>query len=207
MWPLVCLLQEWTSKANFTHHAHTASISAVATSERFVVTGSKDETIQLYDMKKRTEHGSLLHHDGEYLCYRPTVHKTTEDNSVCFYFFHNNNQTWMCVDDKGVCIVLISFLMHRHHLLPWVLWIISPAEWRRRWTPVCVEHQEVGVSEVHQSSPVGTEQVEIKQRRVFYDCCKVMFFFPLFLRGHVTSLSVHPSGKLALSVGTDKTLR
>uniref|UniRef100_A0A672S3Q0 PAK1 interacting protein 1 n=1 Tax=Sinocyclocheilus grahami TaxID=75366 RepID=A0A672S3Q0_SINGR len=26
-------------------------------------------------------------------------------------------------------------------------------------------------------------------------------------RGHVTSLSVHPSGKLALSVGTDKTLR
>uniref|UniRef100_A0A8C7X6I3 Uncharacterized protein n=1 Tax=Oryzias sinensis TaxID=183150 RepID=A0A8C7X6I3_9TELE len=26
-------------------------------------------------------------------------------------------------------------------------------------------------------------------------------------KGHVTSLSVHPSGKLALSVGTDKTLR
>ena len=60
-------MQEWTAKAHFTHHAHTASISAVATSERFVVTGSKDETIQLYDMKKRIEHGALLHHDGEYL--------------------------------------------------------------------------------------------------------------------------------------------
>lgn len=41
-----------------------ASISAVAASERFVVTGSKDETIQLYDMKKKTEHGALLHHEG-----------------------------------------------------------------------------------------------------------------------------------------------
>lgn len=57
--------QEWTAKADFTHHAHTASISAVAASERFVVTGSKDETIQLYDMKKKIEHGVLLHHDGE----------------------------------------------------------------------------------------------------------------------------------------------
>lgn len=60
------LLQEWTAEADFTHHAHTASISAVAASERFVVTGSKDETIQLYDMKKRVEHGALLHHDGDY---------------------------------------------------------------------------------------------------------------------------------------------
>lgn len=59
--------KEWTAMANFTHHAHTASISAVAASERFVVTGSKDETIQLYDMKKRVEHGALLHHDGECL--------------------------------------------------------------------------------------------------------------------------------------------
>lgn len=61
------VVQEWTAKADFTHHAHTASISAVAASERFVVTGSKDETIQLYDMKKRVEHGALLHHDGECL--------------------------------------------------------------------------------------------------------------------------------------------
>lgn len=62
---LLFVLQEWTAKAEFTHHAHTASISAAATSERFVVTGSKDETIQLYDMKKKIEHGALLHHDGE----------------------------------------------------------------------------------------------------------------------------------------------
>lgn len=57
--------QEWTAKAEFTHHGHTASISSVAASVRFVVTGSKDETIQLYDMRKKIEHGALLHHDGE----------------------------------------------------------------------------------------------------------------------------------------------
>lgn len=58
------VIQEWTPKADFTHHAHTAAITTVAASERFVVTGSKDETIQLYDMKKRVEHGVLLHHNG-----------------------------------------------------------------------------------------------------------------------------------------------
>lgn len=68
----VFVTQEWTAKANFTNHAHMASISAVAASEKFVVTGSKDETIQVYDMKKRIEHGALLHHDGEMFGYIPT---------------------------------------------------------------------------------------------------------------------------------------
>jgi WD40 repeat protein len=35
----------------------------------------------------------------------------------------------------------------------------------------------------------------------------VIFFFISFIRGPVLSLSVHPSGKLALTVGQDKTLR
>lgn len=41
---------EMGSVADFTHHAHTASLSAVAVNSRFVVTGSKDETIHIYDM-------------------------------------------------------------------------------------------------------------------------------------------------------------
>ncbi|TSL82591.1 p21-activated protein kinase-interacting protein 1-like [Bagarius yarrelli] len=32
--------------------------------KQFVATGSKDETVQLYNMRTRTEHGALLHHDG-----------------------------------------------------------------------------------------------------------------------------------------------
>lgn len=57
--------QKWTLVADFTHHAHTASLSAVAVNSRFVVTGSKDETIHIYDMKKKIDHGSLVHHNGK----------------------------------------------------------------------------------------------------------------------------------------------
>lgn len=121
--------KEWTAEADFTHHAHTASISAVAASEGFVVTGSKDETIQLYDMNKRVEHGALLHHDGTITCleFYGTSHLLSggEDGLVCVW----STKKWEC---------LKSISAHK---------------------------------------------------------------------GHVTALSVHPSGKLALTVGTDKTLR
>nr|XP_020446958.1 p21-activated protein kinase-interacting protein 1 [Monopterus albus] len=121
--------KEWNAKADFTHHAHTASISAVAASQRFVVTGSKDETIQMYDMKKKVEHGALLHHDGTITCleFYGTSHLLSgaEDGLICVW----STKKWEC---------LKSIKAHK---------------------------------------------------------------------GHVTSLSVHPSGKLALSVGTDKTLR
>uniref|UniRef100_A0A3Q0SX59 PAK1 interacting protein 1 n=1 Tax=Amphilophus citrinellus TaxID=61819 RepID=A0A3Q0SX59_AMPCI len=121
--------KEWTAKAEFTHHAHIASVSAVAACERFVVTGSRDETIQVYDMKKRIEHGALLHHDGTITCleFYGTSHLLSggEDGLLCVW----STKKWECMK---------SIKAHK---------------------------------------------------------------------GHVTSLSVHPSGKLALSVGTDKTLR
>ncbi|KAM9323399.1 p21-activated protein kinase-interacting protein 1-like [Pholidichthys leucotaenia] len=121
--------EEWTAKAEFTHHAHTASVSAVAANERFVVTGSKDETIQVYDMKKKVEHGSLLHHDGTITCleFYGTSHLLSggEDGLLCVW----SAKKWECIK---------SIKAHK---------------------------------------------------------------------GHITSLSIHPSGKLALSVGTDKTLR
>ncbi|MGH0131643.1 UNVERIFIED_CONTAM: hypothetical protein FKN15_056725 [Acipenser sinensis] len=121
--------QKWTTEADFTHHAHTASLSAVAVNDRYLATGSKDETIQLYDLKKRVEHGSLLHHDGTISCLefygRTHLLSGGEDGLICVW----NTKKWEC---------LKSIRAHK---------------------------------------------------------------------GHVTSLSVHPSGKIALSVGTDKTLR
>lgn len=121
--------KEWTAIADFTHHAHTASITTVAASERFVVTGSKDETIQLYDMKKKIEHGSLLHHDGTINCLE----------------FYGSSHLLSGGDDGLLCV-----------------W--STKKW---------------------------------------ECLKSI---PAH-KGPVMSLSVHPSGKLALTVGTDKTLR
>ena len=74
---------------------------------------------------------------------------------------------------------------------------------------MCVDHEEMGVSENHQSSQVSTQ----RGTEILVLSCLVLYFVsdvlnPLaFLRGSVSSLSVHPSGKLVLTVGTDKTLR
>ncbi|KAF1430192.1 p21-activated protein kinase-interacting protein 1-like, partial [Spheniscus humboldti] len=121
--------EPWTVVPDFTHHAHSASLSAVAVNNRYVVTGSRDETIQIYDMKKKIEHGALLQHNGTITCleFYGTAHLLSgaEDGLICIW----NTKRWEC---------LKSIKAHK---------------------------------------------------------------------GHVTSLSIHPSGKLALSVGTDKTLR
>ncbi|NXI36376.1 PK1IP protein, partial [Galbula dea] len=126
---VVRLGESWTVVPDFTHHAHSASLSAVAVNNRYVVTGSRDETIQIYDMKKKVEHGALLQHNGTITCleFYGTAHLLSgaEDGHICIW----NTKRWEC---------LKSIKAHK---------------------------------------------------------------------GHVTSLSIHPSGKLALSVGTDKTLR
>ncbi|XP_062986450.1 p21-activated protein kinase-interacting protein 1 [Elgaria multicarinata webbii] len=119
----------WAAVPDFTHHAHSASLSAVAVNDRYVVTGSRDETIQIYDMRKKIEHGALMQHNGTITCleFYGSAHLLSgaEDGFMCIW----NTKRWEC---------LKSIKAHK---------------------------------------------------------------------GHVTSLSIHPSGKLALSVGTDKTLR
>ncbi|XP_045667630.1 p21-activated protein kinase-interacting protein 1 [Ursus americanus] len=121
--------QKWTPVADFTHHAHTASLSAVAVNSRFVVTGSKDETIHIYDMKKKIDHGALVHHNGTITCLK----------------FYGNRHLISGAEDGLICV------------------------WdAKKW-----------------------------------ECLKSIKAH----KGHVTFLSIHPTGKLALSVGTDKTLR
>ncbi|XP_045407648.1 p21-activated protein kinase-interacting protein 1 isoform X1 [Lemur catta] len=121
--------QKWSPVADFTHHAHTASLSAVAVNSRFVVTGSKDETIHIYDMKKKIEHGALVHHNGTITCLK----------------FYGSRHLISGAEDGLICV------------------------WdAKKW-----------------------------------ECLKSIKAH----KGHVTFLSIHPSGKLALSVGTDKTLR
>ncbi|XP_046496522.1 p21-activated protein kinase-interacting protein 1 isoform X1 [Equus quagga] len=121
--------QKWTPVADFTHHAHTASLSAVAVNSRFVVTGSKDETIHIYDMKKKIDHGALVHHNGTITCLK----------------FYGNRHLISGAEDGLICV------------------------WdAKKW-----------------------------------ECLKSIKAH----KGQVTFLSIHPSGKLALSVGTDKTLR
>lgn len=59
-------IQLFTPIFHFT--PHTQSIRCVATSKRYLVSGSNDELIRIYDLQKRKELGTLLHHSGSITC-------------------------------------------------------------------------------------------------------------------------------------------
>uniref|UniRef100_A0A8V0Y565 PAK1 interacting protein 1 n=1 Tax=Gallus gallus TaxID=9031 RepID=A0A8V0Y565_CHICK len=89
--------EPWTVTPDFTHHAHTASLSAVAVNSKYVVTGSRDESIQIYDMRKKVEHGALLQHNGTITCleFYGTAHLLSgaEDGLICIW----NTKRWECL--------------------------------------------------------------------------------------------------------------
>lgn len=201
------VIQEWTPKANFTHHAHTAAITTVAASERFVVTGSKDETIQLYDMKKRVEHGALLHHNG-----------MSCSTSGC-----NCHSGW----SNFTCILECNSCPYWCHIWDW-----SGSENSPCYTGTITSLEFYGSSHLLSGGEDGlvcvwdTKKWQcLKSIRAHKyaaeDATKAEIFVSvaswlrkhepscplLFPRGSVMSLSVHPSGRLALTVGTDQTLR
>lgn len=67
---------------------HTQSIRCLAQSKRYLTSGSNDEHIRIYDLQKRKELGTLLHHDG---------------NITRLEFFDNK---WLlsASDDGKICI-------------------------------------------------------------------------------------------------------
>ncbi|EHB13598.1 p21-activated protein kinase-interacting protein 1 [Heterocephalus glaber] len=103
--------EKWTSVADFTHHAHTASLSAVAVNSRFVVPGSKDETIHIYDMKKKIDHGALVHHKG-----------SRWSTITCLKFYGNRHlisggkDGLICVCDAKKWECLKSVKAHKGHV-------------------------------------------------------------------------------------------
>lgn len=113
----------------FIYPSHSGCIKCLGLSGRYLASGSTDEVIKLYDVKKRVELGSLLQHSG----------------SISGLCFHGTTHMFSASEDGTICI-----------------WRTS--DW---------------------------------------ECLKV-------LKGHkgsVNSIGIHPSGKLGLSVGKDKTLR
>ncbi|RIB16314.1 WD40-repeat-containing domain protein [Gigaspora rosea] len=113
----------------FIFPAHIGCIKAVAIGSRYLASGSTDEIIKLYDIKKRKEIGSLLQHDG----------------SITTIKFYNKTHMISGSEDGTLCI------------------------WRTKdW-----------------------EYLKILKGH----------------KGRVNSVDIHPSGKIALSVSSDKTVR
>lgn len=209
-------MQEWSPKADFTHHAHTAAITTVTASERFVVTGSKDETIQLYDMKKRVEHGALLHHDG--MCWvkgsfpwctgSPDWERSHWVSVMAILFVLDvflKGVSMIYLKPAVVCTGTITCLEFygSSHLLSGgedgLLCVWNSKKWQ------CLKSIK---AHKYADRDAADKRKLLCQLSFFLGCGSTKPSCPLFfLRGSVTSLSVHPSGKLALTVGADQTLR
>ncbi|KAI8353962.1 WD40-repeat-containing domain protein [Mortierella sp. GBAus27b] len=113
----------------FIFAAHIGCIKSLAIGGHLLASGSTDEKIQLYDLKRRKELGALLQHQG----------------TISSLKFHNRTHMLSGSDDGKVCV------------------------WRSK----------------------------------DWECLKIM-------KGHqgtVHSIAIHPSGKIALSVSADRSVR
>ncbi|KAG0349202.1 p21-activated protein kinase-interacting protein 1-like protein [Podila humilis] len=113
----------------FAFSAHIGCIKSLASGGHFLATGSTDEKIQLYDLKRRKELGNLLQHQG----------------TITALTFHNKTHMLSGSDDGKICV------------------------WRSK----------------------------------DWECLKIM-------KGNqntVHSIAIHPSGKIALSVAADHSVR
>ncbi|KAK3577574.1 hypothetical protein CHS0354_026539 [Potamilus streckersoni] len=114
----------------FSDHSHTGCIKTLAVSQKDVLaSGSTDETIHLFNLRKLRELGTLMEHTG----------------TITWLEFYKGSHMFSCSEDGNLCI----------------------------W------------------------------KNFTWECLRT-------LKGHksaVNCVSVHPSGKLALTVGKDKTLR
>ncbi len=144
----------------FHFESHIQSIRCLAWSKRYLVSGSNDEQIRIYDLKKRKELGSLMNHTGSITALRFS-NKNNAD-------IKNNKKN----DDKEI---EINKLEPQNSSETDGKWLLSGSEdgkifiWRTK------DWEILGTLKGH--------------------------------RGKVLDLSIHPSNRLAISVGDDRTLR
>lgn len=125
----------------FHFQAHSLSIKSIAAAKRYLVTGSNDEHIKIYDLQKRKELGTLLGHQGSItsLKFSNEGHIDAENTGV-------NGKWLLSGSDDGKIII-----------------------WRTK------DWEIFGTLKGH--------------------------------KGKINDLSIHPSGRIAVSVGDDKSVR
>lgn len=138
-------------KPVFIFPAHIACVKAVSASPdggKWLATGSTDESVKIWDLRRRKEHGSLSQHEGKVVdLLDSTLHlpKYNTSGSITHLSFPTRSHLISASEDGTICIF---------HTRDWVLLRSLKGH-----------------------------------------------------KGRVNSVAVHPSGKVALSVGKDRTLR
>jgi len=72
---------------SFTAKSHCGPVRSVCSGSKYVISGGSDEICKIFDMTKRAEHGTLMHHEGTVSClatHSATSHLLTasDDNSI-----------------------------------------------------------------------------------------------------------------------------
>ncbi|OBA23422.1 WD40 repeat-like protein [Metschnikowia bicuspidata var. bicuspidata NRRL YB-4993] len=143
---LLCLslIMKGTAEAVFTpifhFQAHTLSIKSIDIAKRYLVTGSNDEHIRIYDLQKRKELGTLLSHQGTVTTLKFSKETTETDDPL-------KSGKWLLSGSEDGKIII----------------------WRTK------DWETFGTLKGHQ--------------------------------GRVNDLDIHPSGRVAISVGSDHTVR
>jgi protein MAK11 len=142
----------------FHFQAHSLSIRSMDIAKRYLVTGSNDEHIRIYDLQKRKELGTLLQHQG-------SITKLLFSNEV-----DNDNKKDDNNDDDEDKNLEKNYPSHKKGK-----WLLSASEdgtiliWRTK------DWEKFGILKGH--------------------------------HGAVNDLAIHPSGRIAISVGIDQTVR
>ena len=78
-----------TLQTSIADHAHAASIRCLAASDKFMITAGADEIVKIFNLRNRTEHGSLTHSEAMI-------------NAMKFY---DKKYLITCAEDGKVCII------------------------------------------------------------------------------------------------------
>jgi len=70
-------------------HAHAGSIRCITAADKFLITSGSDEIVKIFNLRNRTEHGTLGHNDGMI-------------NAMKFY---DKKNLITCGDDGKVCVI------------------------------------------------------------------------------------------------------
>lgn len=125
----------------FHFQAHALSIKSIAAAKRYLVTGSNDEHIRIYDLQKRKELGTLLGHQGSITCLKFSSEGEPDEEHT------GTSGKWMLSGSEDGKVII----------------------WRTK------DWEMFGTLKGH--------------------------------KGRVNDLAIHPSGRVAVSVGEDKTVR
>ena len=81
--------EKWLFEPKFTDQGHAGCIKSVATGAKYLASGSTDETIRLFDLKKHVELGTLMHQNGTITClaFVEATHMLSgsEDGTICIW--------------------------------------------------------------------------------------------------------------------------